>query len=191
MRRPSTTLLPPHQYERFLREALKTRAWFLDCSSSYIPTEKRDLVVSLGIPSVAEACIDLEDDTGDGDTRDFVKVVPRPAPKAGKKHAQVRQRYNLHPRSHHLLKVVHHLKSNPVLPFLIICGCNSLRPDFFETIPTNVSNLPLFLKHRIMGELPNLSEINRHMEPQAVRIMQHIRKVISVLFIFVLSSTLL
>lgn len=200
----------PRQYERFSTGALKTGAWFLDCSATFVPTEEHDLAVSLGILSAPQARIDIEDDADDDDAGDFVDEVPRPAPKVGKKRAQVPARPRPAPKNAPLAQggPSSQAESGPSLTQAserlgdvagspsqaarfnrLVRGRDTVRPDLSETIPANVSTLPIFLEHGDMSEVLNLSETNCRMEPQAVRIMQHIRKVIPVSYIFILFST--
>lgn len=185
----------PRQYERFSTVALKTGAWFLDCSAPFVPTEEQDLAVSMGIVSAPQARIDIEDDN---DAGDFVDDMPNRAPKVGKKCAQVPARSRPAAmnapfaqdgpssqaesgpsltQASERLGDVDGLPSHATKFNRLVRGRDVVRPDLSEKVSANVSPLPIFLEHEDMGEVLNLSDTNSRMEPQAVRIMQHIRKV--------------
>lgn len=55
----------------------------------FISMEEHDLGVSVGNLFAPQAYIDIEDDVDNSDAKDFVKEVPCPTPKVGKKRAQV------------------------------------------------------------------------------------------------------
>lgn len=199
------------QYERFTLAQLKTGAWFLDCSESYVPPTEIDLALSVGTVPTVQDRIDIRDS---GDDDDFASEPIRRAARGGKRRAAAR-----HQRAPHNLPIdagVPSSQTESALPLRrdsedfgdltqgsqhdAVVGVGSPTPaerlsrlararemkrpmlsnssnDTSSTLPANVSTLPIFLEHGDMGEVLNLSDTNSRMEPQAVRIMQHIRKV--------------
>lgn len=187
------------QHERFSVEQLKTGGWFLDCSNNYVPTTEEELARSVAIIPSVQRHLDVANDANDDD---FVEEVPRRGRRAGKKRVNLTSTQGPPVRNAPIAAggPSSQAESDPCVTQAseriadlgiasptqkerfnrLVRGRESKRPLLPESSTVAVSNLPLFLEHGDMGELLNLSEANHSMEPQAVRIMQHIRQVISI-----------